>query len=111
MHGVAVEVPGAVEPGIFHLTGHVNHQRFAFPVPVGPAHPTIGRGLGRRPHVDDANCARILVGNHDVVLRLDYLKRVWKICGAWHTRQITFDLRVELRPIRLILLFFRSHRR
>src|SRR5438445_3755112 len=33
-----------------------------------PAHPTIGRGLGRRPHVDGANGARILIGNQDGVL-------------------------------------------
>jgi len=111
MQCVTVKVPGTVEPSIFVLTGHIDHQRFAFPVPVGPAHPTISWGLGWRPHVDDANGARVLIGNQDGVLRLDNLKRVREIRGAWHTRQITLDLRVQLNPIGLILLFFRGHRR
>ena len=45
------------------------------------------------------------------LLRLDDLKGIREIRGAWHARQVTLDLRVERHPVRLILLLLGCDRR
>src|SRR5436190_5603048 len=101
-----MEVAGPVEPCLIVLTGDVDHERIAFPVPIRPAHPTLGGSLCRSLHVDDANSARVLVRNHDHVLRLDDLEGIREIGGARHTRQVTFHLWVQHHPAGLVLFLF-----
>ena len=36
---VAVVVAGAIEPGLFHVIGHLDHQRLAVPPADRPSHP------------------------------------------------------------------------
>src|SRR5688572_17095947 len=103
MQGGAVVVTGAIEPCPIVEAGHVYDQRLAFPSTVGPPHPTFVGGLRRCPHVDDANRARVLVRNQDLLLGLDDLKGIWEIRGSWYAREVTLGLRVERCPVRLVL--------
>src|SRR5204863_2018436 len=97
--GVAVEVAGMIEPRLVVQAGHVDDERFTLPVTIGPPHPTIAGSLRRGSHINDANRTSIFVRNQNVLLRLDDLKWIREIGGAWHARQITLDLRVQLHPI------------
>ena len=106
-----MEITRAIEPRLIVQTGHVDHQRFALPVTVGPPHPTIAGRLRRRAHINDANRASVFVSHQNVLLRLDDLKRIREIGGTWHARQITLHLRIQLHPIRLILLLLGGRRR
>jgi hypothetical protein len=103
-----VVVTGAIEPCPIVKGGHIDDERLALPATVGPSHPTFVRGLRRCPHVDDTNRVRVLVRNQNLLLGLDNLKGIRKIGRAWHTREVTLGLRVERRPVRLILLLLGS---
>src|SRR5438046_1365571 len=92
-----MEITGVIEPRLIVQAGHVDHERFALPVTVGPPHPTLARSLRRGTHINDANGASVFIGNQNVLLRLDDLKWIREIGGAWHARQITLDLRIQLR--------------
>ena len=51
---IGVMVARAIEPGLIVVAGHLDHQRVAVPLAIGPAHPAVHRRLLVVDHVDDA---------------------------------------------------------
>src|SRR4029077_5350339 len=54
VQGVAVEIPGLVEPALVVEAGHVDDARVASPVPARPSHPRVGGAGAALLHVDGA---------------------------------------------------------
>src|SRR2546422_4088323 len=90
-----MEIPGPVEPRLVVEPRGVDDQRFPFPAPVRPSHPTIGWSFLVIVHVDRADRTSERVDHHDVLRGLNDLEWRGHIVGARYTRQITFDLRSE----------------
>src|SRR5262249_50966294 len=121
MQALGVEIPGSVEP---MLAGRplwrekdgcgegrdIDDERIRLPSPVRPPHPTIDGRLSRLAHVDFATGIRVLVHDrHPFPTAADAgkdLKRIRQIRGAWYTRQMTLQLRVERQPVLVVLLLF-----
>src|SRR5580692_3018479 len=77
-------------------------------MPVRPAHPSVDGGRSVLGNNNQSVGSSVFIDNRDIRLRLNNLKRKREIGGARHTRQITFDLRVQRQPVReILLLFFR----
>src|ERR1700687_5802486 len=90
-----MEISGPVEPGLLAESCHVDNQRIPFPMAARPTHPRISGSLPLPIHTDAPSGARELIGDQDVWARtLDDLKGKRHIRRAWHSRQITFELRV-----------------
>ena len=101
---IAVKVSGAIEPAQVVESLRVDDQRLPFPASVRPSHPAVSRCFRLIGHVDRPHRTRILVNEHDVLLALDDLKRVRHVGGARHPGQIALHLRIELQPVRAILV-------
>ena len=65
----------------------------------------------RSPQEDIANSVNVLVKEGDLLLRLRDLKRIWHVSDAWHTREITFCLRVGGGAVVVVRLLLRRRRR
>src|SRR5579864_4319456 len=89
-----MEVTGTIKPRPIDLIGYIDHQRVAFPVSDGPAHPRIRGNLRLAIQVDDASGARKFIRDQDLVGSLNHLKRQTDISGARNSRQKAFSLRV-----------------
>jgi hypothetical protein len=98
------KVSGAIEPTLPVESRNINDQSVALPSSIRCSHPRVdGRFFGRA-HVDDAIRRRVLVRKHDVLLRLDNLEWIWHVRRARQTRHIAFDFRIQLQPVRKILV-------
>ena len=100
----AVMIPRPVEPGHPVEAGRLDHEGLAFPVPVRPPHPGVGRRLHVVLHVDGAHRAGELVEDHDVRAALDDLERMRHVGGARHARQIALDGRVARQAVGEVLV-------
>src|SRR4029077_8962947 len=95
MQGVAMEIPGPVEPGLLAESCHVDNQRIPFPMAARPAHPRIGGRLSLPIHTDGPSGTRELIGDQDVWARtLDDLKWKRHVRRARHSGQVALELRV-----------------
>src|SRR5688500_6153374 len=71
--GVAVEVPGPVEPRVAGEPRDVDHERVAVPTSSRPPHPGVAGRLVLAVHVDRPHCALVLVDDQDLSGRLKNL--------------------------------------
>src|SRR3989442_6528928 len=123
MQGLAVEIPGPVEPVLARWplgreengcreSRHIDNQRIALPFAVGPTHPRIDGRLRGFPHIDLAASVGILVDDRQPFLTLTDtgkdLEWIRQIRSAWHTGQMTLQFRVELEAVFFVFLFFFS---
>ena len=106
-----MEIPGPVEPREIVEAGRIDDQGFSLPPAIRPSHPTIRRRFLVLVHVDRADRTGKGVDHHDVLLRLEDLERRRHVVGARHTRQITFDFRVERQALFEVLFLSRGRRR
>src|SRR5213593_2242942 len=120
MQGIAVEIPGPVEPVLARWplrreqngcreSRHIDNQRIALPFAVGPAHPGIDGRLRWFPHIDLAASVGILIDDRQPLLTLTDtgkdLEWIRQIRSAGHTGQMTFQFRIELQAVLVVFLF------
>jgi len=82
----------------------LDDQRLVVPAAVLPSHPRVDRRFLRRAHVHDAARVGILIREDDLILVLEDLERVGEVRRARDARQVAAHLRVQLRPVRAVLL-------
>src|SRR5262249_24912469 len=103
---VAVKISRPVEPGVLVETGYVDDKRLSFPVTPRAPNPELTRTLFRAVHVDDAARVRKLVGHENLLWRLNDLKRIALIGGAWDARHVALDFRVACQPVCPVFVSF-----
>ena len=107
---VTVEIADAIEPSLIVKSSRIDDQRFAFPMSVRPAHPTVGWSLRRLTHVDGSDSAGIFENHHGDIFALDDLKRKGHVHRARHTGKIAFDLGIQRQPLFVVFLLLRQIR-
>src|SRR5437867_12265219 len=99
MQGIAVEIPGPVEPVLARWplrreengcreSRHIDNQRIALPFAVGPTHPRIDGRLRGFPHINLAASVGLWVDDRQPRLTLtdtgSDLEWTGQIRSAWH---------------------------
>ena len=105
---VAVVIAGAIEPGLFHVVGHVDDERLAVPAADRPSHPRRRRALLLAVHAHDAAGARELVGHQDRVGRLHDLEGIRHVGRARNAGHEALDLGIERHPVVAVGLLLRE---
>src|SRR5215467_9962105 len=76
---VTMEITRSIEPGFIIKSGHVDHERFSFPVGHGLSHPGVHWRRARIFQIKVANSAVVLIRNRDGTATLHDLKRIWHV--------------------------------
>src|SRR5881397_683198 len=105
---ITMVIADTVEPALIIEAGRIDDERFAFPMPIRPAHPAIGGSLCRLSHVDGSNRAGVFENHHHDIFALDDLKREGHVHGARDARKIAFDLRIERQPLLIVFFLLRG---
>src|ERR1051326_250168 len=78
---------------------------------IRPSHPTVHRSGLRFAHIDVADSACKFIKQHDGVLRLNNLERIWHVRSPRHSGHVAFNFRVERQALREVFLLFSRHTR
>ncbi|HET8698430.1 MAG TPA: hypothetical protein VFO94_13135 [Gammaproteobacteria bacterium] len=108
---VAMEIAGAVEPGVGVEAHRLNDQRVAVPVAARVAHPRLVALVARRSgERNPAERVHVLRKDHELVGRLKDLQRIVEIHRARHAGEIALAERIGGGALGEVLLALRAGR-
>src|SRR3954470_8677894 len=96
---IAVEIAGAIEPGLIVEALGIDDEALAFPLADRLSHPRIDRWRPWILQIDVTDGARVLVSDEEGALALEDLERLRHVHRARHSGQVALDFGIALQPL------------